>query len=108
MSETPHSDGEDADVDFRLEGLAHRTAGVKPSAHFQARVLAAIEEESGGFGAVAWGLRWRALPVAMLVASAALLLAVKSASSYDDALVNAYDESSVDDVGSAATGELEW
>lgn len=101
-------DPEAMDVDLRLEGLAHRTAGVKPRADFQARVMAAIHDEdapvSTGFGLSTWRLGWRVLPVAMLVASAAVLLAVRSATFYDDALIGAYDDS----VDLASATELGW
>ena len=101
-------DPEDLQVDLRLEGLAHRTAGVRPRRDFQARVLAAVHDEdapgSTGFATSTWRLGWRVVPVATLLASAALLLAVKSASLYDDALIGAYDDS----VDLASTAELGW
>jgi hypothetical protein len=90
----------DHDIDLHLEGLAHRTAGIVPRANFNARVMGAIQDEaapvSTGFASGTWRMGWRALPMAALLASVALFLAVKSASLYDDALVGAYDDSSVE------------
>lgn len=94
------SDDSEDPIDARLQALAHRTAGVRPRADFGARVMAAIGDEaapgSTGFASGTWRIGWRVLPVAAIAACAALVLAVKSASLYDDALVGTYDESNVE------------
>lgn len=89
------------DIDERLEGLAHRTAGVRPRPDFGAKVMAAIaiadaSSTSTGFGAGTWRIGWRLLPVAALAACTALVLAVKSADLYDDALVSTIEDSGVE------------
>lgn len=87
-------------IDQKLEELAHRTAGVRPRADFQARVMAAIHDEptptSSGLVSGTGRLGWRVLPLAALAACAALLLAVHSESVYDDTLVSTYDESNLE------------
>lgn len=88
------------EIDQHLQGLAHRTAGVRPRADFGERVMAAIHEEaepaSRSFVTNTWHLGWRLLPVAAMAACVALVLAMRSASLYEDALVGTYDESSVE------------
>lgn len=88
------------EIDLRLAGLSHRTAGVKPRAGFDARVMAAIQGEadhaSMGLDNNTWRLGWRVLPVALLLASVALFLEMKSSSFYDDALLGAYDDATVE------------
>ena len=89
------------EIDERLAELAHRTAGVKPRLDFGARVLSAVHAVEGGpvstaLGASTWLVGWRVLPAAALAACAALVLAVKSADLYDDALASTVEDSSVE------------
>lgn len=92
----------DDEIELQLGALSHRTAGVVPRADFAKRVMAAVEAEaegpasSGFLGIGTWRMGWRVLPAAALAACAALVLAVQSSSSYDDALVSTYDESTVE------------
>jgi hypothetical protein len=89
----------DEDFDARLARLARATEGVRPRPDFGARVMQAIEREPelGWLQDLLRSAR-RAIPVAAVVAAVAVFWAIRSESSFDEAMTASLDDAV----------ELEW
>ncbi len=89
----------DEDIDERLERLASATRGVRPRTDFGARVMQAIEHEreAGWLQDVLRSAR-RVIPVAALAAAVTVFWAIRSESSFDEAIAASLDDAV----------ELEW
>jgi len=88
---------EDEELDAKLSRLATQTAGLGATAGFTARVMAAIEREQplGLIEALVTSSR-RFLPIAALAAAAAVVWAVESQTTVDDALAVTYGSVELD------------
>lgn len=85
------------EVDAKLSRLSKRTAALGPSGGFTARVMAAIEREQPlGLIEALWTSSRRLLPIAALAAAAAVVWAVESQTSVDDALAVTYGAMDLD------------
>lgn len=85
------------EVDAKLSRLAKETAALGPSGGFTARVMAAVEREQPlGLIEALWMSSRRLLPIAALAAAAAVVWAVESQTSVDDALAVTYGAMDLD------------
>jgi hypothetical protein len=85
------------EVDAKLSRLANETAALGPSGGFTARVMAAIEREQPlGVVEALWTASRRLLPIAALAAAAAVVWAVESQTTVDDALAVTYGAMDLD------------
>jgi hypothetical protein len=85
------------EVDAKLSRLAKETAALGPSGGFTAKVMAAIEREQPlGLVEALWASSRRLLPIAALAAAAAVVWAVESQTSVDDALAVTYGAMDLD------------
>jgi hypothetical protein len=87
----------DEELDAKLSRLAMETNPLGPSGGFTARVMAAIEREQPlGLVEALWASSRRFLPIAALAAAAAVVWAVESQTSVDDALAVTYGAMDID------------
>jgi hypothetical protein len=87
----------DEEIDAKLSRLAKETAAIRPSGGFTAKVMAAIEREHPlGLVEALWTSSRRLLPIAALAAAAAVVWAVESQTSVDDALAVTYGAMDLD------------
>jgi len=85
------------DVDMRLARLARATLVLGPSGGFTARVMAAVEREHPlGLIDALWTSSRRLLPIAALAAAVAVVWAVESQTTVDDALAVTYGSVDLD------------
>ena len=85
------------DVEARLARLSRETEALGPSPGFNARVMAAIDrEEPAGFIDALWASSRRLLPIAALAAAVAVVWAVQSSGTVDDALAITYGSVDLD------------
>jgi hypothetical protein len=85
------------DVEARLARLSRETEALGPSPGFNARVMAAIDrEEPAGFVDALWASSRRLLPIAALAAAVAVVWAVQSHGTADDALAITYGSVDLD------------
>jgi hypothetical protein len=85
------------EVDAKLSRLAKETAALLPTGGFTARVMAALEREQPlGLIEALWTSSRRLLPIAALAAAAAVVWAVESQTSVDDALAVTYGAMDLD------------
>ncbi len=82
------------DIDARLERLARSTEAVRPKPNFGARVMQAIEQEReiGWLQEILRSAR-RVVPLAAITAAVTLFWAVRSQSSFDEAMAGSWDDS---------------
>ena len=91
------SSGKD-DLDVELARLGTATLALRPTAGFGERVMAAIQREApvGMLDAI-WASSRRMLPIAALAAAAAVVWAVQSQTTIDDALAVSYGSVELDE-----------
>ena len=79
------------DMEARLARLGRATDELRPSAGFSARVMAAVErEQAPGLLELLWVSSKRLLPIAAVAAACAVVWAVQSQTTVDDALAVTY------------------
>jgi hypothetical protein len=78
------------DIEERLARLGRETEGIRPTAGFSSRVMAALPTEGTSWFDVVNGSSRRFLSIAALTAVAAVAWAVRSEASVDDALAVSY------------------
>ena len=85
------------DVEARLARLSRETEALGPSPGFNASVMAAIDrEEPASFADALWASSRRLLPIAALAAAVAVVWAVQSSGTVDDALAITYGSVDLD------------
>ena len=88
---------DDDELDVRLARLARETAALGASGGFTARVMAAVEREQPlGIVEALWASSRKLLPIAAIAAAAAVVWAVESQSTVDDALAVTYGAMDLD------------
>ncbi|HVW26825.1 MAG TPA: hypothetical protein VHC69_15760 [Polyangiaceae bacterium] len=87
----------DKELDSTLSRLARQTATLGPRAGFAAKVMAAIEREQPlGIIEALWTSSRRFLPIAAIAAAAAVVWAIESQTTVDDALAVTYGSVDLD------------